>query len=292
VVAWFLVGAVGLALFGIVELFIAREPLLDLRLFQKRTFLNATVLGYVSVIALFGAEFLMPVYLQALRGRTAFETGLILLPMALMGGVSTILSGRVYDKVGPRPLMAVGLSILMLNTWQLSVLQGDTPIPWILGLLALRGIALGLTMQPTMVTALSVVPMPSMARGSSLTNATRNVVQSIGVAVLATVLASALSPQVLALEAQMSPRPGQSMEAHIALCTPESATVRGVSTLSVQESGATLDQACSENVAGFERAYTVTFYAAMVALALGLMLPGWPAKWSGRRSVESPVAGH
>jgi len=45
-------------------------------------------------------------------------------------------------------------------------------------------------------------------------------------------------------------------------------------------------------VAGFEKAYTLTFFAAILALLLGLMLPGWPRKWAGRRAADLPVAGH
>ncbi len=296
VVVWFVVGVVGLVLFAVVELFVAREPLLDLRLFKKRIFLNATVLGYVSVIALFGAEFLMPVYLQSLRGRSAFDTGLILLPMAVTGGLATIFSGRLYDRVGPRPLVAAGFAILIVNTWQLSLLRGDTAIPWILFLLALRGLALGLTMQPTLVTALSVVPMPAMARGSSLSNATRNVVQSIGVALLATVLASTLSPQVQVLEAQFSEAPGPATAPRIALCDPNVGVASVISTGGAmvlgQDAITTIQRACTENVAGFERAYGVTFFAAVIALAMGLMLPGWPFKWAGRRAADVPAAGH
>jgi len=71
VVTWFLIGGVTLVGFTLIELFVAKDPLLDLRLFKKRTFLNASLLGYVSVIAMFGAEFLMPIYLQYLRGQTA-----------------------------------------------------------------------------------------------------------------------------------------------------------------------------------------------------------------------------
>ena len=52
-------------------------------------------------------------------------------------------------------------------------------------------------------------------------------------------------------------------------------------------------RACAESVQGFERAYTVTFYAALMALGLGLLLPGWPLKWAGRRAGDAPqVAGH
>lgn len=303
---WFAIGAAGLLMFGWVELFWSKHPLMDLRLFGNRVFLNASLLGYVSTVALFGAEFLMPIYLQALRGQTALQTGFILLPMAITGGISVTLSGRIYDKVGPRPLMVAGFGILIVNTWQLSLIQGDTPIGWILFLLALRGISLGLTVQTTMVTALSVVRRSDLARGSSLTNATRLVVQSIGVAVLATVLASAISPQIQAMQQQFSqggrPQTGKS----VGLCegspVTQGGSIRASLTLPVAYSqsppaqgtnpppgvGQMLARACQENINGFERAYKVTFYASFLALLLGLLLPGWPGKWSGRQSADLP----
>jgi EmrB/QacA subfamily drug resistance transporter len=302
VLTWMAVGIVGLIAFAIVELFIAKEPLMDLRLFKRRTFLNASLLGYVSVIALFGAEFMMPIFLQALRGKTAFETGLILLPMAITSGVTTIVAGRLYDRVGPRPLVAFGFLMLIINTWQLSQLKADTPITFILLLLGLRGLAVGATVQTTFVTALSVVPLQHVARGSSLTNATRNVFQAIGVAILATVLASTLSPQISALQQQFQDAPRVSGTTPIAICTAQTQIVASINTNGASapfqpqlpgNASQLLDEACRENIAGFERAYTVTFYAAIVALVLGLMLPGWPLKFAGRRAADAPPAiGH
>jgi hypothetical protein len=49
-------------------------------------------------------------------------------------------------------------------------------------------------------------------------------------------------------------------------------------------------QACAENVAGFERTYQLTFYAALLALGLGALLPGWPFAWAGRRAADAPAA--
>ena len=119
--AFFAIGGVGLLIFSLIELFVARDPLLDLRLFKRPVFLNATVVGYVSVVALFGAEFLLPLYLQTLRGKSALETGVILLPLALSSGVVVPLAGKLYDKVGARPLMVVGFGLLAINTWQFSL---------------------------------------------------------------------------------------------------------------------------------------------------------------------------
>jgi EmrB/QacA subfamily drug resistance transporter len=311
VVGAFIVGGVGLVLFALVELYVAKAPLLDLRLFRKRIFLNASLLGYVSVIALFGAEFLMPLYLQALRGLSALQTGLVLLPLAITGGISVTVAGRLYDRLGPRPLVIVGFTILMVNTWQLSQIRANTPVTWILFLLALRGVALGLTVQTTLVTALSVVPMKDLARGSSLTNATRNLVQSIGVAVLATILASTISPEVQQLQKVFleAPRPATTPTHLAGICEPVQVAMvldgqGGTGTTGLIASdgatrpaptlppnvGALLAKACQENVAGFEKAYTLTFIAAFLALILGAMLPGWPRKWGGRRAADAAPA--
>jgi EmrB/QacA subfamily drug resistance transporter len=299
------IGLAGLVYFGFIELTRAKSPLLDLRLFKNRIFLNATVLGYVSTVALFGAEFLMPIYLQLLRGETALQTGLILLPMAISAGICVTLSGRIYDKIGPRPLLVTGFAILIVNTWQLSQIRADSTIGWILFLLVLRGLALGLTVQTTLVTSLSVVPRKELARGSSLTNATRLVVQSIGVAVLATVLASTISPAVKAAQNQFHNQPaaaGQfaglceniSTAAQTSILTAQDgsgrlmANIKPVSDFPASENKPQLytgiiDQACQENIDGFERAYLVTFYAAILALFLAVWLPGWPGKWNGRQ---------
>lgn len=290
VLLWFGIGAAGLAAFVLVELFVAKEPLLDLRLYGKRTFLLATLVGYVSVLALFGAEFLLPLYLQSMRGKTALQTGFILLPLAVSAAVAAPLAGRLYDRVGPRPLLVAGFSLLAVNTWQLSRLDADTPVRWILFLLVLRGLALGMTVQTTMVTALSVVTGPQLPRGSSLVNATRQVVQSIGVAVLATILASTLSPEVKAfqLRAQEAPaRAGHSF----AICGGGTPAAPPGGSAGVEVPPPLAMRACRESVAGFERAYRYTFYLSFVAILLGALLPGWPREWAGRRSAAHPESG-
>ncbi len=296
VVTWFLIGAAGLVAFAVVELFVAKEALLDLHLFRKPTFLSASVLGYVSVIALFGAEFLLPIYLQFVRGQTAFNTGLILVPMAVTGGIATILAGRLYDRLGPRPLLAFGFGILIINTWQLSQIRGDTSIGWILFLLALRGVAFGATIQTTFVTALSSVPLPAIAHGSSLVNATRQVVQAVGVAILATVLVSTLSPQIYALQQQFLNSPPQVGVAPLAICQPNTTTPVAANLKSTDppsppippQVAPLLAEACRENIAGFELSYRITFFAAILAFLIGLLLPGWPFKWAGRRAADGP----
>ena len=283
-----------------------KEPLMNLRIFLNRTFLNASLVGYVATVALFGAEFLMPLYLISFRGRSALEAGLILLGIAGTSAITTPLAGRLYDKIGPRMIMVTGFIILCINTWQLALLKANTPIPFIIFLLALRGLAVGLTLQTSFVTALSTVHIELLPRGSSLFNSTRFVVQAIAVASLATVLVGFLSPSI---KAQMD-----TVQAALPATTPfgvcetpgvsaldnlPPGTSASLSTLPPQTATATkqkivsgLQQACDQSMKGFEAAYRLTFYASIGALLLAFFLPGWPGKWSGRQAAEMPPGGH
>lgn len=300
------VGLAALTAHVIVELRVVKEPMLNLRIFSNPTFLNASLIGYVATVALFGAEFLMPVYLQAFRGRTALDTGFILLAVAATSAVATPLAGWLYDKIGPRLLVTVGFAILCINTWQLSQIQSATSMTEIVILLALRGLAIGLTLQTTFVTALSSIPLDLLPRGSSLLNSTRFVVQAIAVAALATVLTGALSAEIKALQDQaqetmltstapfgVCETPGVKTEDNLPPGSAESLTSlspeMAVAAKARMVSG--LRQMCDESMQGFENSYRLTFYASIGALLLGLFLPGWPAKWGGRGSMQTPMPG-
>jgi DHA2 family multidrug resistance protein len=303
------IGIAGLLIFAILELFVVKDPLLNLRLFKIPTFLNATLVGYVATIALFGAEFLMPLYLQAMRGLTALETGMVLLAVAVASGITTPLAGRLYDKIGPRPLVVTGFLLLCINTWQLAQIQGLTPISWIVFLLMIRGLAIGLTLQTTFTTALSSVPPSQLPRGSSLQNSTRFVVQAVAVAALATVLTSTLSPAVR--QQQDAARAGAGAPVQrFGLCeTPgvalqdniPAAALEPLKNLPTAQQDAAkqkilagLQEACQENIEGFELVYRITFFASVAALIIGAFLPGWPGKWAGRAAMRGqPMpAGH
>src|SRR5581483_4017659 len=87
-------GVLMLIVHTLIELYVAKEPMMNLRLFAHPTFLNAALVGYIATVALFGAEFLMPIYLQAFRGRTALDTGIILLGVAATSALATPTAGR------------------------------------------------------------------------------------------------------------------------------------------------------------------------------------------------------
>jgi EmrB/QacA subfamily drug resistance transporter len=298
------IGIVSLAAFVIIELYIAKEPMLNLRLFGNPIFLNAALVGYVATVALFSAEFLMPVYLQAFRGRTALETGYILLAVAATSGIATPLAGRLYDKIGPRMNLIVGFFILCINTWQLSKIEATTPISYIIFLLALRGLAVGLTLQTSFVAALSSMPLSLLPRGSSLLNSTRFVVQAVSVAALATIFSSSISADIRAQQDQFQEvqtsssvrfgvceTPGVRAEENLPPSVDASLASLSAATAAAAKAKilSTLKVACAQSIKGFETAYGLTFFASIGALILGALLPGWPSKWGGRGSMQEPM---
>ena len=190
VLGFLLSGALSLIAFIAIEITKANrgvQPLLDLRLFANRSFAAGNI-GLVFVIfGLFGSFFLLPIYLQVLRGQSAFQAGLILLPQALAAMVSVILGGRLVDRIGVRAVVIPGLLLLAFADWQLTFITLNSPFWWLQMLLVLLGLALGLTGQPLVVAALADIrEAQQIAEASTITTVTRSVGASMGIAILAT----------------------------------------------------------------------------------------------------------
>ena len=190
VLGFLLSGALSLIAFIAIEITRANrgvQPLLDLRLFANRSFAAGNI-GLVFVIfGLFGSFFLLPIYLQVLRGQSAFQAGLILLPQALAAMVSVIVGGRLVDRIGVRAVVIPGLLLLAFADWQLTFITLNSPFWWLQMLLVLLGLALGLTGQPLVVAALADIrEAQQIADASTITTVTRSVGASMGIAILAT----------------------------------------------------------------------------------------------------------
>src|SRR6266568_8703518 len=191
VLGFLLVGLLSLAIFVATELIMANrggQPLLDLRLFANGPFRAGAIANLFVVFSLFGGLFLLPIYLQNIRGQSAFQAGLILLPQALASMVSVIIGGRLVDRLGVRAIMIPGLLILALATWQLTLVSVYSSYSWIQLMFVLRGIALGLTVQPLTVATLSEISPRQLAQASSLSTVNRAVASSFGIAILATIV--------------------------------------------------------------------------------------------------------
>ena len=191
VIGFLSVGLLSLAIFVAAELIIANrggQPLLDLRLFANGPFRTSQIASFFVIFSLFGGLFLFPLYLQNIRGLSAFQSGLILLPQALAAMVSVIIGGRLVDRIGVRAVMIPGLLILAFATWQLTFISINSSYGWLQLMFVLRGIALGLTVQPLTVAMMAEISPRQLAQASSLSTVNRAVASSFGIALLATVV--------------------------------------------------------------------------------------------------------
>ena len=166
-----------------------REPLVDLRLFRDRNFWAGNLLIWVGTVSLFGAVFLLPQYLQNLRGLYPYPAGLDLLPLGLAAMVSTVVIGRLYNVVDPRLLIAAGAAMLAVSTYLLGRWSTLTSAYADLApLLFLFGLSVPALVQTANTMALQDITGQALSGASTLVAVTRNLVASLSVAMLTTIL--------------------------------------------------------------------------------------------------------
>jgi DHA2 family multidrug resistance protein len=251
------------------------HPLLEVRLFAIPQFLIGNVVGWTSTIALFGAEFLLPLYLQNLRGLSAFDTGLMLLPQGLSVAVAGPIAGRLTDKIGVRIVAVFGFILLAINTWNFAHITLNTDYNTIRFLLVLRGAALGCTMQSSQLVALSSVPPRFLTNASSLNTAMRNIFQSFGVGLLGVIVQTQTIAHTSVLTQQVTETSQAGMFIQQAAAQLQQATP-GISAVMAQGQAQAimLRQVIDEaTVLAFGDAYLFTFFAALLAIALSMFLP-------------------
>ena len=166
------------------------QPLLHLSLFRDPTFSWSIVLGFVVVTAMFGAVFLLPVFLQSVHGYGALETGLLLVPQAATAAVLMPFGGRLTDRIGPRPVVVTGVIFLAISGLLLWRVDASTSIAFICVVMALRGVAMAFAMMPGMTAGLARIPRELTSRASSVTNTAQRVGMAVGIAVLVTFLSA------------------------------------------------------------------------------------------------------
>jgi EmrB/QacA subfamily drug resistance transporter len=168
------------------------EPLLDLRFFSSAPFSGATVIAVSAFAALGGFLFLNTLYLQDARGFSPLHAGLFTLPMAAMTVIFGPLSGRIVGSRGARlPLLAAGLAITA-GCALLTGLTDGTPASWLFLAYVIFGIGFGLVNGPITNAAVSGMPDAQAGVAAAVASVSRQVGQSLGVAVTGSLVMSGL----------------------------------------------------------------------------------------------------
>jgi EmrB/QacA subfamily drug resistance transporter len=169
------------------------EPLIDLRFFRSAPFSGATVIAICAFAALGGFLLLMTLYLQNVRGYSALHAGLFMVPLAAMTMAGAPLSGRVVGARGPRaPLIVAGVAITASGV-MLTRLTAHTPAAWLIAAFVVFGIGFGAVNAPITNTAVSGMPRTQAGVAAAVASTSRQVGQSLGVAVIGSAVVSALA---------------------------------------------------------------------------------------------------
>jgi len=168
------------------------EPLLDLRFFRSAPFSGASLIAISALAALGGFLFINTLYLQDVRGLSALQAGLYTLPLAAVTGFSAPLSGRIVARRGPRlPLVVSGLAIIA-GGLLLTGLTPATPTGFLMAAYVILGIGFGMVNAPITTTAVAGMPLAQAGVAAAVASTSRQIGVTLGVAVVGSVVTSAL----------------------------------------------------------------------------------------------------
>jgi EmrB/QacA subfamily drug resistance transporter len=187
------VGAAALITLVVVELRVD-EPMLKLRLLKDRHFRVINLVSPLLYSGFFGWIFVLPLYMQTLRGFSATDSGLVQAPQAIgIFLVSNILGKRVYRAVGPRRLMMVGSLATACATAAFALIDLNTSMPVLGAMSFVRGASVGVVFVSIQTAAYATTTLADTGRATSVFNTQRQIAYTSGVALSATVIAARLS---------------------------------------------------------------------------------------------------
>ncbi|MBR5319307.1 MAG: multidrug efflux MFS transporter [Peptococcaceae bacterium] len=182
-----LIGIVSLILFIRRQLQL-EEPLLKVDILTNRKFALSVILTMLVQAALNIGPVLNPIYLQTIRGYGASVSGFIMLPASIAMLIMSPVSGRLFDKFGPRKLAIPGLFLSAAFTLPMIMMDENTSLYYLAFVYTIRTIGLSLVNMPLNTWGLNALENRVMAHGTAIGNTFRQVAGSIGTAVLITVM--------------------------------------------------------------------------------------------------------
>jgi EmrB/QacA subfamily drug resistance transporter len=190
--------AIGLALIAgyAIHAFGVRNPLVDLRLFTTRTFNAPAALVLLFSMAMLGVQLLLPLYYQQVRHQSALDAGLLLAPAGVGMALALVISGRLSDRIGPRPIVLTGLILSAISTMIYTQIGAHTSLVVLSSALVLNGAGIGAALVPSLASPYRGLRRDQIPKATSAIRILQQLGGSFGVSVLAVVLQRALLDQV------------------------------------------------------------------------------------------------
>ncbi|MCI8278333.1 MAG: multidrug efflux MFS transporter, partial [Staphylococcus xylosus] len=177
----------------LVAIFIFRQtrletPLLDFSVFKNSQFAVGIVIMAFTMISMIGSETVLPMFVQNIMNDSALQSGLILLPGAIVMGIMSVASGFLYEKYGAKILAFIGMLIVVITTSYFVIMDENTSAAILATVYAIRMIGIALGLMPLMTHTMNQLSRDMNAHGSSMTNTVQQISASIGTAGLITIM--------------------------------------------------------------------------------------------------------
>lgn len=198
IIGLFIVSAMFLALFALVE-FRATEPILDLRLFRNRIFTPTLLAAFLIAIGMFGTILYLPLFVQAVLGRTATNSGAVLTPMMLGFVFSSILGGQILARTGRYKILGIGtVAVAVIGMFLLSRMDIHTSSTEVVRNMIILGLGIGTTMSLFTIIIQNAFPLERLGEVTSALTFFRSIGGTVGAAILGTVMTNRFQDELAA----------------------------------------------------------------------------------------------
>ena len=186
------IGLVVMVLFVWRQLSLAPKgnALLDLSTLKAGNFTWSVIMISILMLAMFGTIILLPIYLSSIIGFETWQIGLLMMPGSLMMGLLGPFVGRLFDKVGPRPLIIPAMGLVTLVLWAMTLLGVGTPWTFILAGHLVMSLGFAFLFGPLFTTSLSSVQPQLYSHGSALLGSVQQVAGAAGVALFVALMSA------------------------------------------------------------------------------------------------------
>ncbi|MFC4386860.1 MDR family MFS transporter [Gracilibacillus marinus] len=188
-----LIGAITLFLF-IKRQYQLSQPILEFRIFQYKMFTLTTIIGMVSFFSMIGGAIILPIMMQDYLGFSAFESGLMLLPGAILMGLMNPITGRLFDRFGGKWLAIIGLGLVVITTFMFSFLTTETTFLYLTLVNAVRMFGIAMVMMPVTTAGLNQLPNKMISHGTAMNNTMRQMAGALGTALLVSIMLNQAEP--------------------------------------------------------------------------------------------------
>jgi EmrB/QacA subfamily drug resistance transporter len=181
------IGVIALTVFTFRQ-FKLERPMLNFRVYQYPMFTLASAITIIVNMAMFSGFLLLPIYAQTILGISPLDTGLMLLPGAIINALMSPINGRLFDQIGGRILAVIGLAIVTVSTYLFSKISMDTSYHQLMLLHAVRMFGMSMVFMPVSTNGLNQLPVHLYPHGTAMNNTLNQVSAAIGTALLITVM--------------------------------------------------------------------------------------------------------